>query len=111
MVRVNYLLQITKAESQHQIMNVLSTESPLAGVIRSINKNKLKEHDLQNMFNPGFNGTISKDVALIKQHRKEIVHLLEPAYSTMMEILEFRNHLRDLIDQMDKFQIELHISL
>ena len=99
LVRVNHLLQKTKKDANSQISKeILGATSPLANVIKALSKNKLRESDLEAAFSTNYSGTISKDLMTIREHCKPIAKILEPAYSTFIEVLEFRNHFRDLAE-------------
>lgn len=96
--RVNYLLQSSKKESNKPLAKLLDKNvSPIAPVLKSLSKSKIK-NDLSSLINNsgGFSGTMSKDVNLIRQHKQEIASALENGYNTFLEILEFRNYFRDL---------------
>lgn len=112
LVRVNHLLQKTKKESNSQISkDILNPASPLANVIKALTKNKLKESDLEAAFSSNYSGTVSKDLMTIREHCKPIAKILEPAYSTFIEVMEFRTHFQDLVMELDKHIIDLKIGL
>ena len=102
--RVNYLLQSTKKESNKPITQLLDkSSSPISSVLKALGKSKMK-NDLAGLLSGGgggggsgfSGGTMSKDLNLLRQYKKEIVGSFEAGYNTFIEILEFRNYFRDL---------------
>merc|ERR1712071_73330 len=67
--------------------------------------------DLEAAFSSNYSGTVSKDLMTIREHCKPIAKILEPAYSTFIEVMEFRTHFQDLVMELDKHIIDLKIGL